>query len=194
MIKVTNLKVTYPELTIKFDDVEIKENAITFVRGQNGSGKTTLLKSLSGLITYEGSIEGNLNITYNSPKPVLFNRTVLENIIYPLKIRKLDIDSYMDTVNDYSKKLCLTSLLEKHAHKLSDGEQKKTSILRSIIFGPKILLLDEPTASLDVESIVELTLLLKELKKSMTIIIVSHDRAFIEELHDDVIELGGNYV
>jgi tungstate transport system ATP-binding protein len=194
MIKVTNLKVTYPELTIKFDDVEIKENAITFVRGQNGSGKTTLLKSLSGLITYEGSIEGNLNITYNSPKPVLFNRTVLENIVYPLKIRKLDIDSYMDTVNDYSKKLCLTSLLEKHAHKLSDGEQKKTSILRSIIFGPKILLLDEPTASLDVESIVELTLLLKELKKSMTIIIVSHDRAFIEELHDDVIELGGNYV
>jgi len=194
MIKVTDLKVIYPELTITFDDVEIKENAITFIRGQNGSGKTTLLKSLSSLITYEGLIEGNLDITYNSPKPILFNRSVLENILYPLKIRKFNIDSYMDTVNDYAKKLCLSPLLDKHAHKLSDGEQKKTSILRSIIFGPKILLLDEPTTSLDVESIVELALLLKELKHSMTIIIVSHDRAFIEELYDDVIELGGNYV
>lgn len=194
MISIKNLKVTYPELTIKFDDVTIKENSITFVKGPNGSGKTTLLKSLSSLIEYEGDVLGNEDITYNSPKPVLFNMTVLENITYPLKIRKLDIEFFMATIHDYADKLDLTPLLEKNAHKLSDGEQKKTSILRSVIFGPKILLLDEPTISLDVESIEELTILLKELKKKMTIIIVSHDRSFIEELHDDVIELGGNYV
>lgn len=100
----------------------------------------------------------------------------------------------MLSINDYAEKLNLTPLLQKNSRNLSDGEQKKTSILRSIIFGPKILLLDEPTTSLDVESIEELTTLLKELKNKMTIIIVSHDRSFIEELRDDVIELGGNYV
>lgn len=194
MIDIKNLKVAYPELTIQFNDVSIKENSITFIKGPNGSGKTTLLKSLSNLIKYEGTVIGNGDITYNSPKPVLFNMTVLENITYPLKIRKLDIEKYMATIHDFADKLDLTPLLQKNAHKLSDGEQKKTSILRSVIFDPKILLLDEPTISLDVESIEELTILLKELKKKMTIIIVSHDRSFIEELHDHVIELGGNYV
>lgn len=194
MIDIKNLKVAYPELTIQFNDVSIKENSITFIKGPNGSGKTTLLKSLSNLIKYEGTVIGNDDITYNSPKPVLFNMTVLENITYPLKIRKLDIEKYMATIHDFADKLDLTPLLQKNAHKLSDGEQKKTSILRSVIFDPKILLLDEPTISLDVESIEELTILLKELKKKMTIIIVSHDRSFIEELHDHVIELGGNYV
>jgi energy-coupling factor transporter ATP-binding protein EcfA2 len=194
MINTKNVKVVYPELTIKFDDVTIKENLITFIKGPNGSGKTTLLKSLSNLLEYEGEIVGNNDITYNSPKPVLFNMTVLENITYPLRIRKLNIESYMPRINNYVEKLNLTPLLQKNAHKLSDGEQKKTSILRSIIFGPKILLLDEPTTSLDVESIEELTILLKELREEMTIIIVSHDRSFIEELHDDVVELGGNYV
>lgn len=194
MINTKNVKVVYPELTIKFDDVTIKENSITFVKGPNGSGKTTLLKSLSNLIQYEGDVIGNEDITYNSPKPVLFNMTVLENITYPLRIRKLEIDEYMLSINDYAEKLNLTPLLQKNSRNLSDGEQKKTSILRSIIFGPKILLLDEPTTSLDVESIEELTTLLKELKNKMTIIIVSHDRSFIEELRDDVIELGGNYV
>ena len=50
MIEVQNLKVVYPELTITFDDVTFKENAITFIKGPNGSGKTTFLKSLSKLI------------------------------------------------------------------------------------------------------------------------------------------------
>jgi energy-coupling factor transporter ATP-binding protein EcfA2 len=194
MIEVQNLKVVYPELTITFDDVTFKENAITFIKGPNGSGKTTFLKSLSKLIRYEGTITGNQDVTYNSPKPVLFHRTVLENITYPLHIRNLNVELYMEAINHFAEKLNLTPLLQKNAHKLSDGEQKKTSILRSIVFGPKILLLDEPTTSLDVESIVELTILLKELKKQMTIIIVSHDRSFIEDLHDDQIELGGNYV
>ena len=194
MINTKNVKVVFPELTIKFDDIAIKENSITFIKGPNGSGKTTLLKSLSSLIQYEGDVIGNEDITYNSPKPVLFNMTVLENITYPLRIRKLDVESYMATIIDYAEKLDLTPLLQKNAHKLSDGEQKKTSILRSIIFGPKVLLLDEPTTSLDVESIEELTILLKELRKQMTIVIVSHDRSFIEELRDDVVELGGNYV
>jgi len=194
MIDIKSVKVIYPELIIKFDDMKFKENSITFIKGSNGSGKTTLLKSLSNLIEYDGTINGNEDITYNSPKPVLFNMTVLDNILYPLRIRKLDIESYLPLIHNYADKLHLTPLLEKHAHKLSDGEQKKTSILRSIVFGPKILLLDEPTTSLDVESIEELTILLKELKKEMTIIIVSHDRAFIEELYDDMVELGGNYV
>ena len=194
MIKMNDVKVIYPDQEIYFNNIEIKENNITFIMGANGVGKTSLLKSLCSLIKYEGEITGNDDITYNSPKPVLFNMTVLENILYPLRIRRLEIEDYMNTIKEYADKLNLTPLLDKHAHKLSDGEQKKTSILRSIIFSPKILLLDEPTTSLDVESIEELTILLKELRNNMTIIIVSHDRSFINELQDNVIELGGQNV
>ena len=70
----------------------------------------------------------------------------------------------------------------------------KVSIVRSLIFNPDIVLLDEPTTHLDLESIDELTILIKELKNKITFIIVSHNQKFIDDLLDEEYHLGGNYV
>jgi len=181
MIKIRDVFVDYGDISFSFQDHDFDE-LITFVTGRNGTGKTTLLKSIAGLLKYDGLIEGTG--TYLSQEPVIFNRTVYENIIYPLEIRGLDVSKYEERINDLADKLSIKRLFNKNATKLSGGEKIKVALIRGIIFSPKVLLLDEPTTHLDIESIEQLVDLLKELKKTMTIIIVSHNKAFVEELVD----------
>ncbi len=194
MIEIKGLVVRYKTVEFKFDDYKFKKNMISIISGRNGTGKTTLLKSLSSLIEYEGNIKVNGEITYNSQEPILFNRSTYENIVYPLRIRNLDLNLYKEKIDKYTRVLSIDHLLNENALKLSSGEKMKVSIIRSIIFNPDIVLLDEPTTHLDLESIVELTTLIKELKNELTFIIVSHNSSFVEELKDEEYRLGGNHV
>ena len=191
MIEVNNLVVKYKTVTFNFEDYHFKKNKVSVISGRNGAGKTTLLKAIASLIEYQGDIKVNGEITYNSQEAIIFNRSVFENIIYPLKIRKLDVALYQEMIMKYSKALSIEHLLSKNALKLSSGEKMKVSIIRSIIFNPEIVLLDEPTTHLDLESITELSNLVRELKKKITFIIVSHNKTFIEELTDEEYYLGG---
>lgn len=194
MIKIHSLSIAYKDLEITYQDREFTTNTITFIKGSNGSGKTSLLKSIGGLIPYKGTIESQGFVTFNSQSPVLFNMSVYDNIVYPLKIRKLDVSRYQNKIEEYVSLFKLDHILHKKATLCSSGEQMKTSIIRSIIFQPSVLLLDEPTTSLDIESIQALTNLLKDIKKDMTILISSHDRLFIEELKDSIYQLGDTHV
>ena len=151
------------------------------------------MKALAGLVSYEGTIE-KPSVTYVSSSPVMFNMSVLDNILYPIIIRKLDKDIYIPIITKYCEALEQTELLENNAETLSAGEKMKTSIIRSIIFEPEFVLLDEPTTSLDEQSIKELTVLIKSLKQSIGFVIVSHDRLFKNDLMDDHLEIGGNNV
>ena len=117
MIKFSNIKVSLKDIELVFTDGHFKKNRITFITGKNGHGKTTLLRSLASLTPYEGDMEINGEITYNSQEPVIFHRTVKENILYPLKIRKLDTKTYEDKINEYAEKLEITHLLNKDATK-----------------------------------------------------------------------------
>ena len=194
MIKLDNVKINYDNFTISYNNHVFNNNTITIIKGPNGSGKTTLLKAIANLLPHQGDITTEGYATFNSQTPILFNMTVYENIIYPLKIRKKDLSKYQKQINKYLTLFDLVTLKDTNATCLSSGEKMKTSIIRSIIFKPDILLLDEPTTALDIESITALTALLKELKKDTTILISSHDRLFIEDLKDDIYLLGDNYV
>jgi len=177
-----------------FEDFNFEKNKITVISGRNGAGKTTLLRVFASFLNYEGSLKINANVTYNSQEPVIFNRTAYGNIIYPLKVRKLDIEDYQNKIIEYSKLLDIEHLLDKNALKLSSGEKMKVSIIRSIIFNPDIVLLDEPTTHLDLESISELTQLIKKLKDKITFIIVTHNKTFMEDLVDVEYKVGGKNV
>lgn len=190
MIKVKDVTVDYGDISFEFN--QKFGNNITFITGRNGTGKTTLLKAIAGLIDYSGDIEGTG--TYFSQDPVIFNRTVYENIIYPLTIRGLDLADYNERIIDLAKKLDVYKLFNKNAKKLSGGEKIKVALIRGIIYEPEVILLDEPTTHLDIESIDELIVLLKELKHRMTIIIVSHNKAFMEELMESEYRLERNDV
>ena len=191
MIEIKGLSVKYQSLELKYDNYSFEKHRISVVSGRNGTGKTTLLKAIASLIEYSGDVNVKGVITYNSQEAVLFDRSAYENIIYPLKIRKLDVSLYQETINDYCEVLDIKHLLDKNALKLSSGEKMKISIVRSLIFNPDIVLLDEPTTHLDLESINELSLLLRKLRKNITFIIVSHNKTFIDELKDEEYCLGG---
>jgi len=183
MIKLNNVLVDYGDIAFNFDDYTFEENKITFITGRNGSGKTTLLKAIANLLDYSGAISGSGS--YLSQEPVIFNRSVKDNINYPLIIRGFDLSAYESKIDDLANKLSIRRLFEKNASKLSGGEKIKVALIRGMIFSPKVLLLDEPTTHLDIESIDELVKVLKELKKTMTLIIVSHNKSFIQELKDE---------
>lgn len=185
MIKIKNLKVKLKNLEFEFKDYVFKKGKITFVSGRNGAGKTTLLRTFAAFNAYEGTLEIDGVVTYASQEAVIFDRSVYENIVYPLRVRKLDLALYQNTIDEYCILLDIKDLLQNNALKLSSGEKMKVSIVRSIIFNPDIVLLDEPTTHLDLESISELTMLLKRLKNKMTFIIVSHNKTFIEDLLDE---------
>ena len=194
MIEIKDLKVKMKSLEFIFEDFNFEKGKVTVISGRNGAGKTTLLRVFASLLDYEGSLIINANVTYNSQEPVIFNRTAYANIAYPLKVRKLDITKYHDKIIQYSKLLDIEHLLQKDALKLSSGEKMKVSIIRSIIFDPDIVLLDEPTTHLDLESISELTHLIKKLKDKITFIIVTHNKTFMEDLVDVEYKVGGKNV
>ena len=89
MIEIANLVVKYKTVTFNFEDYKFKKNKVSVISGRNGAGKTTLLKSIASLIEYEGNIKVNGEITYNSQEAVIFNRSTYENIVYPLKNKKI---------------------------------------------------------------------------------------------------------
>lgn len=194
MIKLDNLVTPYPNFSIVYPNATFPKHKITFVTGRNGVGKTSLLKAIAGLIPYQGTIAYEGFATYHFQEPILFNRTVYENIIYPIKIRDLPVQDYLEPLKKYAEILGIHDLLSRPAKALSSGEKMKVSMLRSLLFLPDIVLLDEPTTHLDLESIEQLITLIKDLKTKMTFVIVSHNKAFIEALQDYTYTLGGNHV
>jgi ABC-type multidrug transport system ATPase subunit len=194
MIEIKDLKVKMKSLEFIFEDFTFEKGKITVISGRNGAGKTTLLRVFASFLDYEGTLKINANVTYNSQEPVIFNRSAYSNITYPLIVRKLDVLKYHDKIIEYSKLLDIEHLLYTNALKLSSGEKMKVSIIRSIIFNPDIVLLDEPTTHLDLESIAELTDLISSLKEKITFIIVTHNKTFMEELADVEYKVGGKNV
>ncbi len=194
MIKLQDVKVEYPNFSIGFKETTLPLNKVTFVTGRNGVGKTTLLKAIAKLLPYEGTIEYEGFATYHFQEPILFHRSVKDNILYPIKIRKKNIEDYQEQLLQYASILHIDHLLDRSAKLLSSGEKMKASLLRSILFQPEIILLDEPTNNLDLESIDQLIELIKTLKQDMTFVIVSHNRAFIDALSENIYHLGGTYV
>jgi len=166
---------------------EFESGKIHGIIGPNGCGKTTLLriiggldKSFSGEILYD-DFEYNKDfekmITYLSQNPYMLNRTVYENIAYPLKIRKYSKEEIKDKVNKMLDRLNIQELSEKKAVKLSAGEKQKVSLARGLVFNPKLILLDEPTANIDpntVELIENILIDYQRLTKA-TILIVTHN-------------------
>jgi tungstate transport system ATP-binding protein len=193
------MRVDIKNLTKKFAQKSIlNQEAYTFksgniygIIGPNGVGKTTLLRILSGIDKqFDGDILYNNNtidsklqksITLLSQNPYMLNRTVFENIVYPLKVRKTSKvvdDSLMnEKVKEVLSLLKIESLANQNALLLSTGETQKVALARALVFEPKLLLLDEPTANIDPESMIVIEEVLQKYneKHRCTIIAVTHN-------------------
>jgi len=207
-VKINHLKKYYQDkLILDIENLEIIKNQTYCIRGRNGSGKTTLMQVIAQLLPFDsGEILFEENdfmekMTYVSQNPYLFHTTVYENIYYPLKLRDHDKKRTEIEINDYLDYFEISHIKNQNAKKCSSGEKMKIAIIRSLIFKPKLLLLDEPTTNLDIESIEKLKNKLIDIKNQTTIIFISHDIHFIKaisdvelRLEDAKLEIGDHFV
>jgi putative ABC transport system ATP-binding protein len=169
--------------------VQIEENDFISIVGPSGSGKSTFLKLCSYLISpTKGSIifknknftsydptELRKNIAYCFQTPYLFGDTVMENINFPFSVRNSKPDQKRITAL-FSMFHMTAAYLDKDVRNLSGGEKQRIALIRSLVFKPEILLLDEITSALDVANtnIVE-TVIDTLHKEGMTILWVTHN-------------------
>jgi phosphate transport system ATP-binding protein len=191
------------QLILKSIDLPIYENKVTALIGPSGCGKTTLLRcfnrmhDLYGAVKYDGQIilqPSGLNIlskqvdplevrmkvgmVFQKPNP--FPQSIFDNVAFGLKVRGMKKKSYIeDKVEDSLKKAGLwkevSDRLYKSAAALSGGQQQRLCIARALATEPELLLLDEPTSALDPISTAHIEELIGELKKTVTILMVTHN-------------------
>jgi len=164
LVKVKNLKKNYSSKeAVKNISFEIKENEILGLLGPNGSGKTTTIGMLLGLLkpsageikidnmSYEKNrIEILSKINFISPYIELPKKlTIKQNLIVYGKL--YNIKNLKERIEYLTEKLRLEELLDRITGELSSGQKNRASLAKALINKPKILFLDEPTASLDPE-------------------------------------------
>ena len=174
---------------IKDISLDIKEGECISVVGKSGSGKSTLLKLFANLISPAfGAIYFDnksyleydpvllrRSIGYCPQLPYLFGATVYDNLIFPSNIRKEKFNKSKITSLLENLKLD-KSFLDRNVDSLSGGEKQRIVLIRSVVFPPKILLLDEVTSALDDENKEIFDNFIKELNgQGITIIAITHD-------------------
>ena len=182
------------------EELNFKQGYVYALMGLNGSGKTTLLQCTSGLeeftrgrvlydnCSYDESIKREISVMQQDS--YLFNFSVIENIKLGLKFRKFNKEVVEKRINYYIPYLNIDELLSKNARELSGGEQAKVSLLRSAVLETEITFLDEPTASMDIESTLKAEKLIKAMAGgTRSVVLVTHDLMQAERVADFVIFL-----
>jgi len=182
-------------------NVMINLNGITGIIGPSGAGKSTFLRLLNKLIS---PIKGNIyyksqdtkkmssqqirkEIGLVQQRPYLFNGTVKDNLLYGPKLWNIEY-SDEELVQLLQKVALEREFLEKQVEGLSGGEQQRVSLARSLANKPSVLLLDEPTSSLDINSEEIIEGLLKQLnQEGIKIVIVTHSLEQTERLTDSLL-------
>jgi len=204
IIEVNNLTVKYDNV-IALDNINIKIKKGEFlgIIGPNGGGKTTLLKSLLGLIkpnTGQVKINDNRPIGY-VPQFSNFDRSFPIKVLDVILLGKLEgkikfLHRFKNTdikkAEEIMHSLGIYKFRNRQISQLSGGQLQKVLIARALIMEPEIMILDEPTASLDANSKTEIYNLLKKLNQDKTIIVVSHDVGVINSYIDTVACLNKN--
>lgn len=169
---------------------------ITAIIGPNGSGKSLLLRNIAGLLKPnsgevlwfgKNSIKAS-EIAIVFQKPILLRRSVRANLEHALRAFKTPKVAIASRVNQLLEMGKLTALSQRPARLLSGGEQQRLALIRALASDPKILLLDEATASLDPQTTLMIENLITQVSRNGTkIIMVTHDLKQIERLANDVI-------
>ena len=191
----------YHEAIAKLD-FTVPEGAFVSIVGPSGGGKTTLLRCLSGLmkptrgtVFLEGEpVDGvprDLALVFQDYSRSLFPwRTVAGNIAFVLP-RSMDKTERQERTQEVLDAVGLTGSAEKYPWQLSGGMQQRVAIARALAYRPKILLMDEPFASVDAQTRAELEDLMLKVRDQfgMTILFVTHDIDESVYLADQVVVL-----
>ena len=201
-ITVKDLDLYYGEFqALKKINMQMPKYQITAMIGPSGCGKSTLIKTLNrmndlvegcrvegeimigGLNIYDKGVDlsalrKNVGMVFQKPNP--FPMSVYDNIAYGPRTFGIGKKSELDEIVERSLKQAamweeLKDRLNKSALGLSGGQQQRLCIARALAVGPQILLMDEPTSALDPISTGKIEELCEELKKDVTIVMVTHN-------------------
>jgi len=186
---------------LDIDKFQISSGSMCGIIGSNGSGKSTLMNIIGGLLDAIGGEvsyyeSGNTELplrrmTMVFQKPYMLSVTVEKNIAYPLKLRGWkDKDIALRTA-ELMEELGLTDLRRQKGWNLSGGETQKVALARALSFRPELLLLDEPTASVDPSTTADIEKILKKIneEEKTTVLIISHNLAQVKRLCKEVLFL-----
>ena len=190
------------KLALKDINLDVKENSVTALIGPSGCGKTTLLRCINRMhdLTPNANAEGkiildDINIYDDDSDPVLIRRrmgmvfqkpnpfptmSIFDNVAAGLKLNGVkDKNLIKEIVYDSLQGAALwdevKNDLDKPGISLSGGQQQRLCIARALAMQPEILLMDEPTSALDPIASSKIEELMTELKKNLTVIIVTHN-------------------
>lgn len=197
-IEVLNIIKQYGNrVVLNIDKFNFKNTGLYIILGLNGSGKSTFLECIAGVNRINsGSIKYDHKdfkdekdkVSMLLQKPYIFNASVKENIIKGLLFKGKRWEELLQKYNSYIEDFHMEKLMDKNAKTLSGGEKAKTALLRVAMLETKITLLDEPTASMDLES----TLVAEKLIKNMSldgriVIMITHDLYQAKRIADYVL-------
>lgn len=201
-IEVKNVNLFYGDFqALKNVSMDMPENKITAFIGPSGCGKSTLLKSLNrmndlvdgvkitGEITLDGEdiyapkvdvneLRKRIGMVFQQPNP--FSMSIYDNIAYGPRVHGIKKKKDLDIIVERSLRGAalwdeVKDKLKRNALQISGGQQQRLCIARALAVEPEVLLMDEPTSALDPISTSKIEELCDSLKKSYTIVIVTHN-------------------
>ena len=186
-------------------DADIRPHRRTVIMGANGTGKSLLLRLLHGLIQpTEGKVlwqgrpldrEGRRAQAMVFQRPVMLRRSALANLRFALAVRGVDRSERAAREAEAIDHARLGDLAHRPARVLSGGEQQRLAVARALACAPRMLFLDEPTASLDPASTHAIEQQVREAHENgVTIVLVTHDVGQARRLGDDLLFLHAGQV
>ena len=208
LLAAEHLKIGYEvdgQLHIAVEDVsfEVWPNEKVMLIGPSGCGKSTLLKTVAGFLQPVGgsiSIAGRDSLEPGPDRAVVFQefdqlfpwRTVIDNVVYPLRVVGRGKDEAAATAKDYLEMMGLSHAAERFPHQLSGGMKQRVAIARALALDPLMLLMDEPFGALDALTRQRLQMELNDIaeKTQVTILFVTHSIQEALVLGERIVVLG----
>ena len=211
MIKVTDLHKSFGELAVlKGIDFQADTGEVIVIIGPSGMGKSTFLRCINYIERPEKGIIEIDNVKVDAEKctekeikqlrlktsmvfqnyNIFKNKTVIENVMLPMtSFQKIEKEIAKEKALQYLDQVGLLDKVNEYPSRLSGGQQQRVGIARAMAVNPKLILLDEPTSSLDPELVLGILDILRNLanEHKRTMIIVTHEMSFAKEIADRII-------
>ena len=194
-------------------DAALRPGLVTAVVGHNGAGKSTLAQVIAGTLrldsgraqigervvddaaTFVPARRRGVAMVSQAPR-IFTHMSVVANVAFPLRVRGVGRAEARAAALDQLRAVGIADLAHRRASDLSGGQAARVAIARALVFRPDVLILDEPTAALDVEATAQVSAVLRErlMGAGITTLLVSHDIAEVLALASHMIVMGDGSV